>query len=362
MPKRSGFTLIELLIVIAIITVLAVIGIVVYSGAQTKARDVRRKADLQQMATAYEVNYDRGQYMALVGTQFSSGQIPKDPKDNVSYTCIKGPDDNCPIPHDQTAFQICATLEDGSTFCRQAAQGGEGIAMVLPPSSPTPVPTPVPSPTPPPSSFCPSSGLVAYWKMDEASGTVVSDSQGINHGTATNGATAGAAGKIGNARSFDGGSGIISYGTVMASTLPVTLSLWVKPVQVVSVGIFDSAPSRQNSFRNFPYGNVEWWPASPNVLLGLSSDLWAHLVFVARYDSGSGTRYVDYYKNGALITTASSIGSSALPWTNFNLGAINWGTEAWYWGLIDEVGIWSRALSPAEVATLYNSGTGLTCP
>lgn len=46
MQKKQGFTLIELLVVIAIIGILSAIGLTALSGAQSKARDVKRKADL----------------------------------------------------------------------------------------------------------------------------------------------------------------------------------------------------------------------------------------------------------------------------------------------------------------------------
>ncbi len=51
----GGFTLVELLIVMALITVLAAIGIVSFRGAQNRARDAQRKADLRQYQTALEV-------------------------------------------------------------------------------------------------------------------------------------------------------------------------------------------------------------------------------------------------------------------------------------------------------------------
>lgn len=54
---KKGFTLIELLIVIAIIAILATIVVVSYAGAQKKSRDNKRKADLQSIASAYQVHY-----------------------------------------------------------------------------------------------------------------------------------------------------------------------------------------------------------------------------------------------------------------------------------------------------------------
>lgn len=63
MLNKRGFTLIELLIVISIIAILSVIGIIVYTSVTVKARDARRKLDLQNIAQALEVYYQKnGQY------------------------------------------------------------------------------------------------------------------------------------------------------------------------------------------------------------------------------------------------------------------------------------------------------------
>jgi len=53
--RIKGFTLIELLIVIAIIAILATIVSVSYVNAQKKARDNRRRADVNSIASALQV-------------------------------------------------------------------------------------------------------------------------------------------------------------------------------------------------------------------------------------------------------------------------------------------------------------------
>lgn len=52
--NRSGFTFIELLISIGIIAIFALAGMVTLRNQGGRARDTRRKADLQQMRTALE--------------------------------------------------------------------------------------------------------------------------------------------------------------------------------------------------------------------------------------------------------------------------------------------------------------------
>lgn len=92
--KQSAFSLIELLVVIAIIGVIAGIILVAVAGARGKANDVRRKAELSQIAQlllsseCYVPNAGAGDYdladlvseIRLKYPQAGSLKVPKDPK------------------------------------------------------------------------------------------------------------------------------------------------------------------------------------------------------------------------------------------------------------------------------------------
>jgi prepilin-type N-terminal cleavage/methylation domain-containing protein len=122
--SSKGFTLVELMVVIAILALLATVGITIYSGAQKNSRDSKRKTDIQSISKALEVHLNNsvnqfctgaaGTYCAPVATWFSGGVIPVDPSSSASYTGLP--------TNGATTYNICATLEGGGTYCRTNQQ------------------------------------------------------------------------------------------------------------------------------------------------------------------------------------------------------------------------------------------------
>ncbi len=110
---KHGFTLIELLVVVAILGILASVGLGQFFTAQKRGRDTQRKESLASIARALEMYYnDHKQYPASPlpwGEEFTDGktiymkQLPEDPADNFQYYYQQGPDG--------TSFKLYALLE-----------------------------------------------------------------------------------------------------------------------------------------------------------------------------------------------------------------------------------------------------------
>lgn len=145
--KSSGFTLIELLVVVAIIAILTLIAISVYSGVQAKARDARRQAEIDSLAKSISVRKDAtaGTYTytaAMYDADYPSTK-PQDPKTPTTYcynttlgaanpanwTGSACPGGYLPIPSISadiittavSQWKICASLEGSSAvFCKSS--------------------------------------------------------------------------------------------------------------------------------------------------------------------------------------------------------------------------------------------------
>lgn len=124
-PAKRGFTMIEILVVVTIIGILITLGIRSYNATQIKARDVRRKADLNNLAKPLEAYFnDYGVYptgngglMVVDGSQLQWG----DPFDDANGTVYMSqlPDDprgerNYWYASDGTEWSISARLENAN--------------------------------------------------------------------------------------------------------------------------------------------------------------------------------------------------------------------------------------------------------
>jgi hypothetical protein len=219
--------------------------------------------------------------------------------------------------------------------------------------------------------FIPSSGsstllnnLLAYWKLDETSGTRI-DSHGSNN-LIDNNTVGSATGKIGNAASFVAANS--EYLSVNSSQLSFagdfTISVWNKPTSVVGTSASyvlskDDTTNREYHIQLLSSNyNFQVWNGATKYLMSLpaTSGVWQHLMMW--YDSVAGTLYASV-NNGTPATGAvPGINTTSAPF----LVGVRGDFKGYYDGLIDEVGIWTRLLTTAERTQLYNSGSGLTYP
>ena len=210
-------------------------------------------------------------------------------------------------------------------------------------------------------------GLVGWWKFDETNGTVAYDSSGNgNDGNLTNGPTW-ASGKIGGALSFDG---VDDYVLIPATSdldlQTLSISAWVYSSNYVQDGfIFEKTTNGElNTQYNLFLGsnNKIYWRTKPpnagyeNGDLKTDTNLSSWNLISGTYDGTSKKIYV----NSDMV--ASMSWSSPVD-TNPNgisiIGAfarISIGSDYFFNGTIDDVRIYDRALSAAEVQALYQLG------
>lgn len=112
---KKGFTLIELLVVISIIGILSTVIGVNYSNAKKSTRDTKRKADIENVAAAFEMyysefkNYPNCPYDIATEILNDAGYlttIPSDPANNSQYQCTSSAEEGW--------FGIYAKLEKPS--------------------------------------------------------------------------------------------------------------------------------------------------------------------------------------------------------------------------------------------------------
>ncbi|MEM4702895.1 MAG: LamG-like jellyroll fold domain-containing protein [Candidatus Pacearchaeota archaeon] len=208
--------------------------------------------------------------------------------------------------------------------------------------------------------------LRGYWAFEETSGTTVYDNSSYgNHGTmynmnfGTDNGTSGRTltGKNGRGMMFDGINDFINISTGAFSSQYATIEVWVYPTTNTKDSyIVDSQINNNqftliwyptsNTYKGFAvhFGSDGDWATSSSVA---SVNTWHHVVGTA---NGTHTKL---YIDGQLISTVAE-GTPAICSGGWDIGST--GSEKYFNGTIDEVRIWSRALSPEEINASYNNG------
>jgi hypothetical protein len=223
-------------------------------------------------------------------------------------------------------------------------------------------------------------GLVGHWTFDQTNGVVVPDSSGLgDDGTYYN--LDGAdpqwvTGKIGNALTFRGlanGGDWVVVPSYPAPTNTYTVSAWVNfapqatwPRSAIienglsandgPIGLVVTAKNVDQQFG--PLGTIthdDGGPVAVNDNVGFPTGIWQHVGVVA---DGSQIRL---YRNGVQVAATNYSGvlpPSSIPALGIGivLDDATAGATGFFQGLIDDIGIWTNALSAAQMVSVFNAG------
>jgi hypothetical protein len=232
-------------------------------------------------------------------------------------------------------------------------------------------------------------GLVAYWPLDTASGAYPMNTPDVVAGNDLSGpnldsGTAVVAGHLGNAVVFDGASHLTLQVTPDTDTgLPVskkgswTISLWVNGAAQAGGNYYFVESSSVNNnpltafiarantnstavyFRDASGSNPVNLPAVTNISL---DNTWHHVAMT--YDAT--TRVFKHYVDASLVYSNNFVPnySNNSVYDLVNLGARNRNgvVDLYFTGKLDEVAVWARALSQAELQDLRSNGMALPIP
>ena len=219
-------------------------------------------------------------------------------------------------------------------------------------------------------SYVPNIGLVGWWGFN---GNAQDGSGNGNHGT-VNGAYSyitdrnnynnSALSLVGNNSVFSNQGGHFLFPeNVLIDTISFTISIWVKPITIYSdgesyiqFGLMQDVPRDvmiHHSFNGlaFRVGNAVLALNSADTLY----NNWQNFVI-----SYTGNVMI-VYKNGILYGSAINSNQLEINLTMMGIGRHWWGTTSnnntstRFYGKIDDIGIWNRALTPQEITNLYNS-------
>ncbi|MCB9853338.1 MAG: VCBS repeat-containing protein [Phycisphaerales bacterium] len=203
---------------------------------------------------------------------------------------------------------------------------------------------------------------IAAWHFDEDSGSTTTDVVDGHIGTLNNGAIWNSTGRHGAAIEFPvgGGTVIVPGSTDFNTPDQLSIALWVKP-SAFSTNINRFVTRSSFVFRlqgGKPHFYVRQGGANigtqANVLI--DADAWTHLAAV--WD-GLGDGVLRIYVNGVEASAYDFLGTAAAPIDSSTAGlTIGNAAAEPFEGLMDELAIFSKALSAGEIQNLVSKGLG----
>ncbi|HEX4048931.1 MAG TPA: LamG-like jellyroll fold domain-containing protein, partial [Elusimicrobiota bacterium] len=222
-------------------------------------------------------------------------------------------------------------------------------------------------------------GLAAQWHFDESSGSYALDASGNGDVGTIVGGSSWTAGQYGQALYLNGTSNEVDTPFVQNAVTAYTVEMWVKTTDAGTERAFvqdrGSGAGQSLTFGmgtsgggHGSAGSVSFELDSNGTDIGVSSVLtiddgaWHHIAGVWSAPSGtpvSTSQFAIYIDGSPATVTAGSVGSVSSPLTG--LGGVKLGRhDAWGTnlnGTIDEVRIYTTALTAAQIASDYASDT-----
>lgn len=222
-----------------------------------------------------------------------------------------------------------------------------------------------------------SNGLVGYWKMDDnVSGdakSLVDASGNVNTGTThyganTTGMDCTVAGKFGSGCSLDGTDDYVSAANATSlNPINITVSAWVNMTTngsyIIAAKNHNAGGQKQWTLQTHSTNGIIFTVSSNGTnsasAIGAGSDVltqgvWYNLV--GTYDGTTARAYI----NGRLAASTTSVSGNLFSYTNqLCIGAENANCDNQRLnGKVDDVRVYNRALSSADISTLYNFAPG----
>ena len=211
-------------------------------------------------------------------------------------------------------------------------------------------------------------GLVAAYGFDEMDVSTVTDVSGNGNTGTISGAVRSASGRYGGALWFDGENDLVTIPDANSLDLSdaMTLEAWVRPEALGTSWRTALVKEQSNALAYALYAHTNFGGPSGHVytrdadrraraaaVLPLAS--WSHVA--ATYDGST----IRVYRDGTEIATETVTGAITASSGPLRIGGTQLWSE-WFEGMIDEVRVYNRALSVAEIKTDMETRVGSVAP
>jgi hypothetical protein len=212
--------------------------------------------------------------------------------------------------------------------------------------------------------------LVGYWPLNEGSGNIAYDASGNNATGTWSGTKTGtnstyySAGKVGSyAGTFDGSTNYVGTGanSLPLGSSPRSMFAWVYPTgstsNIYTIYAYggNGSSTTASVFRiEYPAGNLWWSAGGDDINSGfiVTPNTW-HFV---GYTYTGGTILTLYYDGKSQAQSMAQMNTILTGSDPSAIGTYSNGPKYYFQGLIDDVRIYNRALSAAEIQAMYNAG------